>query len=101
MDVKQEPKYQAVAESYPENDGLAVQLTGGYLINRKSGERIPSDEPVFVFRARDVYAAYVLRCYLGMITDRVSAEHQLAVSKRIADFENFALDNPERMKKPD
>lgn len=83
MDPKQEPKYRA---------------EGGRIFNRASGEQIPDDEPVFIFRARDVYALHALREYRGWISD---AHHRAAVTGRIADFRAFAEAHPERMKEPD
>lgn len=70
----------------------------GRVINRASGEVIPADEPVFIFRARDRHAAEVLRVYAAMVSED---EHYAAVSARIEDFERFAANYPERMKEPD
>jgi hypothetical protein len=101
MKPKQEPKYRAVTEHYPENDGLGIQFRDGYLINRASGERIPDDEPVFIFRARDVFASQAIGYYLGLIAGQTPIEHQNAVRSRVRDFERFAANHPERMKTPD
>ena len=79
----QEPKYDAV---------------DGRIVNRASGEPIPDDEPIFVFRARDVKALHALRAYFGHCTD---THHMAAVTQRIEDFKAFAQTHPERMKEPD
>lgn len=70
----------------------------GYIINRASGEVIPLDEPVFLFRARDVIAVRVLEFYHSQTPDD---EHRQAINIRINDFEGFARQFPERMKEPD
>jgi hypothetical protein len=83
-------------------EGLAQEpkyrFDGGRVINRASGEAIPQDEPVFVFRARDRKALEALNAYFAEIDD---ADHITAVHERIADFTRFATQHPERMKEPD
>ncbi len=103
MKIEQEPKYRAVAPHYPKNDGLGVQLTEGHLVNRHTGEAIPHDEPVFVFRARDKFAAEVIDYYLGIlaVNPDVPLAHGDAVLRRLKDFQRFAEAHPERMKVPD
>jgi hypothetical protein len=99
---QQEPKYRAVAPHYPENDGLQTQLADGFLINRKSGEQIPDDEPVMIFRARDLFARDAIAAYLGQITALgCDPTHIALVKARFEDFQAFAIDHPERMKRPD
>lgn len=82
MPVTQEPKY---------------GIRDNRLFNRASGEFIPVEEPVFIFRARDVFAArriheYSLCC---------GGDHRIAVQQRADDFSQFATAYPERMKTPD
>lgn len=79
----QEPKY---------------RFEAGRVINRASGEAIPLDEPVMVFRGRDHHAAWMIGRYLSVITD---PDHRVAVEARLAQFEDFASDNPARMREPD
>ncbi|WP_199740033.1 hypothetical protein [Acidovorax sp. FJL06] len=85
--MAQEPKY---------------TVNGTHVINRATGEAIPHDEPVFVFRARDALGVRALEAYLALIGERepVSA-HADAVRRRIADFQRFAAEHPGRMKWPD
>lgn len=83
LPVKQETKYTT--------DGRSI-------VNRASGEPIPHDEPVFIFRARDKHAAKILRQYE---TSLPSGEHREAVHKRALAFLVFATNYPERIKEPD
>lgn len=83
MNTNQEPKY---------------GIVNGRLYNRQSGEFIPDDEPIFILRARDKYAANLLAHYKSMVTN---SQHYEAVSLRLVQFDNWALNNPKRMKEPD
>lgn len=79
----QEPKY---------------RFADGRVYNRASGEVIPLDEPVMVFRGRDKHAVRLITLYLGMVAD---IDHQDAVEGRLRQFEDFASAFPDRMKEPD
>ena len=79
----QEPKY---------------KIENGQLVNRQSGQPIPPDEPVIVFRARDVYAATILEHYAKMLP---TGDHRQAVMIRAAQFRNWGNEHPDRMKEPD
>jgi hypothetical protein len=83
MPVEQEPKY---------------GIRENRLYNRASGEFIPTDEPVFIFRARDVHAAKAIAWYSSLFP---SGHHWSAVAYRVEDFEAFARSQPGRMKEPD
>ena len=83
MKESQEPKYDA---------------RDGRIVNRRTGESIPDDEPIFVFRAKDRRALTALTAYYAAIID---AEHARAVAARIESFKAFALANPDKMKEPD
>lgn len=80
---EQEPKY---------------DFRDGHVFNRASGEMIPEDEPVMVFRARDIHALAVIEFYRVLLNDQ---EHQEAVLRRRYDFSNFRRRHPDRMKEPD
>ena len=67
-------------------------------MNRSSGEPIPDEEPLFIFRAKDRIAVRILRAYFSAIDD---PEHARAVAARLEDFKRFAREHPERMKDPD
>jgi hypothetical protein len=81
--------------------GLAIEqeskyTTDGYsLINRASGEAIPADEPVFIFRARDPYLLSVLTYYLAHVNDPA---HQVAVERAIQRVQAWQTANPNKMK---
>lgn len=81
--MEQEPKY---------------DFRDGHVFNRANGEMIPEDEPVFVFRARDIHAADILRLYAGRVSD---PQHLQAVLARAVQFDQFAHNHPDRMKQPD
>jgi hypothetical protein len=83
MYASQEPKY---------------GILGNRLYNRASGEFIPTDEPVFVFRARDRYARAGLSYYMGLFAQ---GTHRGAIEARIREFNSFASAHPDRMKEPD
>jgi hypothetical protein len=82
LPTAQEPKY---------------TVNGSHIVNRASGEAIPHDEPVFIFRARDKLAVRALLDYAA----RCTGEHFSAVRKRVKHFRAFASWHPERMKQPD
>ena len=84
MKPTQEPKYD-------------VNIAG-QICNRATGEPIPDDEPVFIFRARDRKARKALVDYLHACDDD---GHRDAIEKRVIDFTRFAERHPDRMKEPD
>lgn len=84
MTINQEPKY--------------TTNEHGKLVNRQSGEVIPDDEPVMIFRARDKRAKAAIAYYLGFCEDKT---HREAVRLRLFQFEHWFQANPDRMKEPD
>ena len=70
----------------------------GRLCNIASGEPIPEDEPIFIFRAKDMLAENALHYYVGAVTTNM---HKEAIHARIKDFQHFRQQNPTRMKAPD
>jgi len=91
MRPEQEPKYAA----YAYRDG---EVFTSRLYNRATGDVIPDDEPVFVFRARDCHAIKALKFYRDQCADQ---NHRDIVDDRITDFAKFAATHPDRMKEPD
>jgi len=87
-----------VVEGMTESQEPKYGIRDGRLFNRASGEFIPADEPVFIFRARDHHAMHVLAAYEYM---GLGEKHAQAVAGRIRDFQRFAQTNPARMKEPD
>ena len=73
------------------------KFENGQFINRVSGEAIPDDEPVMIFRARDRHALAVLAFYRGLVADE---HHKQAVDDRILEFTSFAEAHAGRMKEP-
>ncbi|MEA3242865.1 MAG: hypothetical protein U9Q19_05415 [Pseudomonadota bacterium] len=70
----------------------------GRICNIATGEPIPADEPVFIFRAKDMLAEQALLYYYALVSMH---DQRLAVHHRITDFKRFRQDNPELMKAPD
>ncbi len=83
MRVSQEPKY---------------DVRDGRIVERQTGDPIPDDEPVFIFRGKDSRALTALTAYYAAITDQ---GHAKAVAARIEEFKAFARAHPRRMKEPD
>lgn len=83
MIVTQEPKY-----------GITDD---GKIINRKTGNIIPDDEPVFILRARDIHALNTLAFYFNSC--RVPG-HKQVVMERIVQFRDFCLSHQDRMREP-
>jgi hypothetical protein len=95
--VEEQPLYAApTAQLQPA--GLSPLQESKYIVNRASGEEIPADEPVFIFRARDKWAAGVLGDYATFVEDPA---HKAAVEERFIQFGEWAEAHPERMKEPD
>lgn len=69
----------------------------GLFRNRMSGEAIPADEPIVIFRARDNHAVPVLREYREMAQD---PHHKQVISDRIVEFSAWRDANPDRVKEP-
>lgn len=83
LPATQEPKYTV--------DGMSV-------VNRASGQPIPADEPVFILRARDTFAAGAIYNYA---LDCPPGAHRAAVLRRFDDFASFAKQHSARMRAPD
>jgi hypothetical protein len=73
------------------------KFENGQFVNRVSGEPIPDDEPVIIFRARDRKALPILHLYLSLCDDE---HHRQAIQDRIYEFGAFQRAHPERVKEP-
>lgn len=63
---------------------------------------IPDDEPVVVFRARDVQTPSVLRQYLHFCGEGGSPQRHLTlIEESITLFEKWQENNPDKVKIPD
>lgn len=98
MEEAQEPKYDAIViPQHTMNLGAKTVIC-----NRHSGSIIPDDEPVFIFRARDIFAVDIITEYLRRLMDGdQNKAHIATVSERLEHFIAFREDNPNRMKEPD
>jgi hypothetical protein len=67
------------------------KFENGQFVNRVSGEPIPDDEPVIIFRARDRHTLPLLHFYLELVAD---PHHQRAVQDRIDEFAAFQKSHP-------
>jgi len=90
---------------YPTQDPK-YSIRNNRLINAERNEDIPEDEPVFLLRARDMHGLDGVFRYMDTIRHAVGQgdvwpAHLEAVRRRVADFEQFRLNHPERMKQPD
>ena len=63
----------------------------GRFVNRVSGDTIPDDEPVIIFRARDRHALQVLYFYQQRCAD---PHHRQAIEDRIAEFQAYRDSHP-------
>jgi len=70
----------------------------GQLCNISTGNPIPTDEPIFILRGKDVLAEQTIAYYLTMAS---MEKHKDAVKHRLNDFANFKRINPDRVKAPD
>lgn len=100
-DQRAESKPEAPA-GLPTTQEPKYTVSSTHIVNRHTGYPVPHDEPVFIFRARDALGVLALNAYLALIGERKPAsDHADAVRRRVADFERFAADHPDRMKWPD
>jgi hypothetical protein len=71
------------------------------LFNRDTGEFIPTNEPLFLLRARDRLALLSLIHYSSLCVRHAGEQQALSVGERIKDFDEFARKHPRGMKYPD
>ncbi len=77
------------------------RIKGNAIINSATGTEIPSDEPIFILRAKDVFAIQILKHYQTLAAHGQDQSHRLAIAKRIHEFQEFKNTYPDRMKQPD
>lgn len=73
-------------------------IENGKIVNAVTREPIPDDEPIMIFRGKDVKARYAISAYMNNVEN---LRHWEAVGERFKDFSKFAMDHPDRMKEPD
>ena len=91
MNEAQEPKYMIVDEH-------GVELPNAQLANRKTGGVIPEDEPVMIFRAKDIRTTQMQFLYLETC---MNTFHKQAVMARRNQFLAFQASHPYRIEEPD
>lgn len=72
-------------------------IMDGQLVKRSNQVKVPDNEPVFIFRAKDRKALPILVAY-NMILDNLDQKAQ--VTKSINDFRRFQEEYPEKMAEP-
>lgn len=70
------------------------------LVNLKTGAEIPEDEPVFLFRAKDMLAAGALDYYATKCLELGLDEQARAVQQRVREFLRFEDENETRVGTP-
>jgi len=73
-------------------------IIGGQLCNAFTKEPIPTDEPIFILRGKDIHAYPTLDFYEDKCTDE---EHRNKVADRMLEFDEFKSDNDDLMGEPD
>lgn len=68
------------------------------LVNMTTGEPIPNDEPVFIFRAKDKKILHALTAYLNQCENE---GHVVSVEQRIVEIESWQARNIDLIKEPD
>lgn len=65
------------------------------IIKTATGEEIPENEPVILYRRRDRLALPMLRFYRQLCVDDGATDYQLeSMDRMIKRFENYAKENP-------
>jgi hypothetical protein len=71
------------------------------IVKTATGEPIPDDEPLILFRARDRHALEMLFFYRHLCEqDQCTDFHLDGIENRLAAFKGFREKHPERMKQP-
>lgn len=79
------------------NDAGRVEI-----VNRATGEVLPEDEPLIVFRAKDSTTRNLINHYRELCMEHGSPRaHIDRIDSTLRTFEQFAADFPDRMKTPD
>lgn len=68
------------------------------ILDRSTLKAIPDDEPIMIFRAKDIRTYQTIILYMELCKN---PGHQRIIQKRAQDFQNFQEQFPERIKEPD
>jgi hypothetical protein len=87
--------------TFPVSQDPKYGISDGVLYVRSTGHAIPSDEPVFILRAKDTLAVSALETYINLLQTRNHGSGAVDVLNRKRDFELFAEQHKNRVKFPD
>src|SRR5215471_6019736 len=77
------------------------EIKNGEIYNRRTGEAIPSDEPIFIIRGRDTLAQKTLGFYKYLCTmNNCAPDHIEGVAGTIKAFNEYAQKLPRKMRSP-
>lgn len=77
---------------------------GQVTVEKQPGNPLGEDEPIFILRARDMYAAEAIRAYAEICQEAeppTQPRHLAAIENARARFEKWQEQNPELVKQPD
>lgn len=81
--------------------GMATVDGRTRIVKILTGEPLPEDEPLILFRARDRNALSALYAYLEVCSrDKCPSEHLKGMRGRIREFRDFKTEHRDRMKQP-
>ena len=82
--------------------GIEIRNGEPVIVKIATGEAIPADEPLILFRARDWHALFgaLLPYESACVKDLCTDFHLEGIRNRIDAFARFASENPGRMKQP-
>lgn len=62
-----------------------------------------TDEPIFIFRAKDILSMFPLKEYERRVEDYAGDDHEhlMAISVRITEFRDWQRNNADKIKLPD
>lgn len=70
-------------------------ISGDQIFKTSTGEQIPEEEPVILYRARDRLALPMLRYYRQLCVEDGATAYQLeSMDRMIEKFEKYSADNP-------
>lgn len=96
--LKDESNGDVVNAEFSETQDPKYLIIAGQLCNAFTKEPIPSNEPVFILRAKDIHAYPTLDFYEDKCTDE---EHRSKVAGRMVEFDEFKSKNNDLMGEPD
>ena len=97
-----DPKYGiAMLHRYSQDSPTEFGHHEPVIVKTATGEPIPDDEPLIIFRGRDRHALQMLRYYRELCAQDLCTDfHMNGINNRIEAFDKFAREHAERMKQP-